>query len=290
MPQPYKPVIPGDWRALENIIQELYRILDVDTTLTDVNTNTDAVTSDLVIVSDALSDTESEQAVISNALSDVVSDIIVLKSDIIVNASDMLLAAGNDTEVQYNNGGVRAGDATFNFNNTTKAVTADGLVLTGTIATGLQMQGLARIKWTKKAANGATVTGFTTGSNVTDLQSIDANTYTCTEVTGTPNYLIVDFAGVTAFNWVQILADYDGTSQHNIVVQLEVTPFDGSAWVTYDTIPDQVASTHTFENYSFFVEDDTPYINGGVVKVRFSHSATTSNGHVLNFNIVALHQ
>ena len=48
---------------------------------------------------------------------------------------------GLDTYIQYNNGGIFGGDATFNFNDTTKVVDMDGLTITGTIATGLDMSG-----------------------------------------------------------------------------------------------------------------------------------------------------
>ena len=48
---------------------------------------------------------------------------------------------GADTQVQYNNGGAFGGDATFNFNDTTKVLDVDGLTITGTIATGLDMSG-----------------------------------------------------------------------------------------------------------------------------------------------------
>jgi hypothetical protein len=56
-------------------------------------------------------------------------------------ASPSTSPGGNDTEVQYNNGGSFGGDATFNFNDTTKVLDVDGLTITGTIATGLDMSG-----------------------------------------------------------------------------------------------------------------------------------------------------
>lgn len=48
---------------------------------------------------------------------------------------------GADTQVQYNNGGVFGGDATFNFNDTTKVLDVDGHTITGTVAIGLDMSG-----------------------------------------------------------------------------------------------------------------------------------------------------
>ncbi len=40
------------------------------------------------------------------------------------------IPGGSDTHVQYNNGGVFGGDATFNFNDTTKTLTAQELEVT----------------------------------------------------------------------------------------------------------------------------------------------------------------
>ena len=58
-----------------------------------------------------------------------------------MNLFPLLVPAGNDTEVQFNDGGLFGSDASFNFNNTTKVLDVDGLTITGTIATGLDMSG-----------------------------------------------------------------------------------------------------------------------------------------------------
>ena len=42
----------------------------------------------------------------------------------------LLVPAGSDTEVQYNNGGLFGGDATMTFNDTTKVLTAQELAVT----------------------------------------------------------------------------------------------------------------------------------------------------------------
>ena len=155
----------------------------------------------------------------------------------------------------------------------------------------ISFNGTARIEWAKKAANGATVTGFTTASAVADLQTAnDGNLYTATEVAGGGNYLIVDFASITAFNWVRLLAYYDGNSAHNITVQVEITPFDGSAWDTLESIEHQTATGNTMQNHSFFIPSDTAYINSGVVKIKLLHSASTSAGHTLVIDECSLYQ
>jgi hypothetical protein len=151
--------------------------------------------------------------------------------------------------------------------------------------------GESRIKWTKHAANGVTLTNFTSADAVADLQTDnDGNTYTCTEVAGGNNNLVVDFASVTAFNWVRILAYYNGNPIHSVTVQLEITPFDGSAWDTLDVAQHQGFTTNVMEDHSFFIPDDSKYINSGVVKVRFLHSAATTAGHTFVIDECSLYQ
>lgn len=58
-----------------------------------------------------------------------------------MNLFPLLVPAGNDTEVQYNDSGIFGGDSSFTFNDTTKIVDMDGLTLTGTTAIGLDMTG-----------------------------------------------------------------------------------------------------------------------------------------------------
>jgi hypothetical protein len=53
----------------------------------------------------------------------------------------LLVPAGSDTEVQFNDGNLFGADSTFTFNDTTKIVDMDGLTITGTTAIGLDMSG-----------------------------------------------------------------------------------------------------------------------------------------------------
>jgi len=161
-------------------------------------------------------------------------------------------------------------------------------------ATGvLSFAGTARIDWTKITANGVTLADGppTSGDTVSDLQTAhDGNTYEVAEIAANAGQnLVVDFAGVTAFNWVQILARVAETAGHALTVQLEITPFNGSAWHTYHAMKDQPADQN-FENYSFFVPSDTAYINGGVVKVRFVHEMAGNANDDWFFDVVALYR
>jgi hypothetical protein len=132
---------------------------------------------------------------------------------------------------------------------------------------------------------------MTTTSNVTDLQTAnDGNAYTAVEVASNPNQnLVVGFTSITAFNWVQILGRYQGSSGHGITIQLEITPFDGSAWHTFGLLEDDTSDTN-YINYSFFVPSDAAYINSGAVKVRFVHTMNGTAGHELVLDCVALYQ
>ena len=150
---------------------------------------------------------------------------------------------------------------------------------------------LGRIGWTKIAANGVTLGDGppTSGDVVADLQTAhDGLIYVVDEKSTSPGQnLIVDFAGVTAFNWVQVMGYYDGQTGHELQVQLEVTPFDDTTWHNYKVM----APNFDYKNdYSFFVSDDTVYINGGVVKVRFLHSSSGNAGDDWNIDVVALWQ
>lgn len=58
-----------------------------------------------------------------------------------MNLYPLLVPAGSDGQIQYNDGNLFGGDSTFTFNKTTKVVDMDGLTITGTIATGLDMSG-----------------------------------------------------------------------------------------------------------------------------------------------------
>ena len=81
---------------------------------TDAATNT----SDIVVISDALSTEVSDRQSDIKYLSDALSDL----------AATAGAAAGNDTEVQYNDGGTLGGNASLTFDKTTGVLTATGTI------------------------------------------------------------------------------------------------------------------------------------------------------------------
>lgn len=162
-----------------------------------------------------------------------------------------------------------------------------------TDVTGLTMVGTARINWTKITANGVTLDDGppTSADTVADLQTAnDGNVYTANEIAANAGQnLVVDFIGVTAFNWVQILMRVKEQAGHGLTIQLEITPFNGSAWHTFDFVKDQSADQN-FENHSFFVPDDSAYINSGVVKVRVVHEMAGNANDDWVIDAIALYQ
>lgn len=152
--------------------------------------------------------------------------------------------------------------------------------------------GVGRLGWTKKTANGATIRNAhgTTASTVSDLQTAhDGNAYTLVEEAETPGMDVeIDFTSITAFNWVQILARYEGAAAHGITIQLEITPYDGTAWHTYGFFVDQPADQN-YQNFSFFVPSSAIYINSGVVKVRLVHEMAGTPNHELIIDAVTLY-
>lgn len=162
-------------------------------------------------------------------------------------------------------------------------ITIDG---TGAI----KMLRTARIAWTKITANSITLDKGTSSETVTDLQTAhDGNIYNLSEVTGAPGQdLKIDFINVTAFNWIQILAYYNGSATHSVSIQ--VYNWDTTAWDTFDSM----STNETMHNHSFFLPDDANYIgtdgNEGKVRVRFNHTQSGNASHDSYIDVVALYQ
>jgi hypothetical protein len=145
--------------------------------------------------------------------------------------------------------------------------------------------------WAKNTANGVTLLDGppTSSDTVADLQTaFDGSTYTVDEASANAGQnLVVDFAGVTAFNWVRIIGNYSGQASHELQIQLEITPFDDSVWHSYKCIVPSLAYTN---DYSFFVSDDAVYINAGVVKVKVLHPNSGNSNDEWIFEEIALYQ
>jgi len=190
------------------------------------------------------------------------------------NSSTVILCDGSDNAIT-------AGDATNNTN-----IDSSG---------DMTFNGTARIDWAKKTADSVTASGFTAvGQVVGDLQTAnDGNVYTATEVAGGGNNIIVDFVSITAFNWVKILASYDGSGSHGIYI--EVYNWNTTSWEQFDCMQNAFTDTGAlFCNHDFLVPSDTNYIgtggDAGKVRVRFNHNSSTVNNHKLYIDEVSLQQ
>jgi len=154
----------------------------------------------------------------------------------------------------------------------------------------LSFNGTARIDWTKHTANAVTTTFGTPTGSVTDLQTRnDGNVYQVAESASDGIQTDVTFTNVSAFNWIGLLTVYKGIASHIIGVLGEIAPFDGSAWATLTAL-DSHGSIEYYEDYSVFVPDCSVFINSGAVKIRFIHSSSSSAGHNLHIDEVALYQ
>ena len=214
MPAPYKTLIPGDWLHLRDIIEDLYRILNVDTTFVALTSDAATNASDIVVL--------------KSDVTAIQSDIVVIKSDILVNASDLLLAAGNDTEVQYNDGSFTAGDATFTFNKTTKEVTMQSLNVNGDILQTGAGRVIESSKFKLTAVGGlAILLTNTTGANTVAGQLVKADT-------ATDDAVVLAAAGDTECFGVFLDSDIADDAEAWVVVS-------GIADVAFD---DNVAAVH----------------------------------------------
>ena len=159
----------------------------------------------------------------------------------------------------------------------------------------IEFNGTARIDWQKITANGITPGGGLVGGDITgavaDLQTAhDSNEVQVDEIAGNAGQnLEIDFTGVTAFNWVQILMRYKGQGGHSLTIQVEKTPFAGATWDTYDSVIDQPADQN-YANHSFFIPADTDYINSGVVTIRIIHEMAGNAADEWHIDVVALYQ
>jgi hypothetical protein len=163
----------------------------------------------------------------------------------------------------------------------------------------LTLTNTARIDWGKYTADNLTLNNGTSADGVADLQTLgDGNFYHITEAAGAPGIdLEVEFVSVTAFDWVQIKAVYDGATNHAVGIQLY--NFNTTTWDTFNaaqTSQEDVtnAGEYILNSYDFFVPDDANYIGTGAddgdVRVRFHHTMAGNVSHDLYIDVVALYQ
>jgi hypothetical protein len=163
--------------------------------------------------------------------------------------------------------------------------------------------GTARIDWAKVTAASITqgtgdhsgTTGDTSGL-VGDLSTaFDGNYYHIDEVAAGFD-VIVHFTGVTAFNWVQCICNYQGSVSHAVMVQ--AYNWNTTTWDSYKIVPAAVdefgAGINTQGDSGFFVPDDINYVGTGgdvgKVDIRLLHSTAGNANHDFDVDCVALYQ
>lgn len=124
--------------------------------------------------------------------------------------------------------------------------------------------------------------GIHASGNIFSLEAEDGDLYVTTEVTALP-YLDVrmNFTGIPDLvnTSLQIRGFYDGNPAHEV----NITLWDGLAWVDLDTMPDDATRTVTS-----FDLDPTDYILNGSLQVRFYHVQSGSAGHTLELDLLRL--
>ena len=222
---------------------------------------------------------------------------ILASAEATATALDAVITAWVDANFFELTGDTVSGASTFQ-----STVGIDGLAtLASLLATtsefngSMTFSGSGRVDWTKIAADTITLSNGTSADAVADLQTAnDGNIYHVNEVVGVPGMLlVVDFVSVTAFNWIDIRAGYDGGAGHS--VSIDLYNWDTTSWDGYNCLSNFFTSTGTvLKNSSFFIPDDSDYIgtggNDGEVRVRFNHPVTGVGIHDMYIDVVALYQ
>ena len=134
------------------------------------------------------------------------------------------------------------------------------------------------------APSSVTVNAGTTTDLVADMQvKDDGNLYTISDVAAAPGIdLEVNFANVTTLIGIVVDAYYNGSTSH--AVRLQLWDKDTEAWNTFHTL---MLSLDQQQSY-LRVLTSAPYIDSGVVKMRFYHTEVGNPSHDLLIDAVLL--
>jgi len=106
----WKPIIPKDWVGLERVINEIWRLLNTDTSISSIS----------------LSITDAESAIEALEVTTTAINLAIIALQEAVATLDAV--AGSDTQVQFNDGGSMGASSDFTFDKTTKIVDVNGIV------------------------------------------------------------------------------------------------------------------------------------------------------------------
>lgn len=108
----WKPIRPHDWVNLERIVNEIWLILNVNITLSEINQDALDAAVDIAALQAAVAALEAAVAVLDSV-------------------------AGSDTQVQFNDGGIHGADSDLTFDKTTKTLTTQKIKATRVLAGGV---------------------------------------------------------------------------------------------------------------------------------------------------------
>lgn len=211
-------------------------------------------------------------------------------------AGDYTLAAGGRrAALQINDGTNNAMSVADLYAIYSESVDVSFLLGGLSLGSDLSFKNDARIAWTKITASAVTLDAGTSSEGVADLQTAnDGNVFHVQEAAGTPGQtIIVDFVGVTAINWVQVLSMYEGSLTH--AFEIELWDWVSSDWEHSACMQSLASNGGTiFCDHSFFMPDDTRFIgtggDAGKVRVRLNHPMSGNASHDSWTDVVALYQ
>ena len=106
----WKPIIPKDWVGLERVINEIWRLLNTDTSISSIS----------------LSITDAESAIEALEVTTTAINLAIIALQEAVATLDAV--AGSDTQVQINDGGSMGASSDFTFDKVTKIADVNGTV------------------------------------------------------------------------------------------------------------------------------------------------------------------
>lgn len=143
-------------------------------------------------------------------------------------------------------------------------------------------------------ANSVTLVVGTSGSVLSDLQTeADGNYYTIAELALSPAIdVVIKFTGVDFFNFLRVKAAYEGSSTHDVIIQLynfETALYETRHIIhnlsTFDTTP----GAEVIDTYEVKVERSDRYISSGEVWLRLCHPMMGNASHDLHIDYVSLY-
>lgn len=117
----------------------------------------------------------------------------------------------------------------------------------------------------------------------TSLEVIDGDLYTINEVVD-PEAIDVraNFTGLSPSQYSSITLEIYGHYEGNPAHEVNVSMWNGSAWIPFSTMPDESSSS----SHGFTVPE--AYVINGALWVRFKHLQSGASGHYLIFDLLRL--